>query len=117
LVDEDSTGNRMCLDDCVRLSRIYTSTFPDEATIRIVVTALEKAGYRCVIPEFGTANRDWCGQFVVKELSHWQRGSDGFRISFVVRRIPVLWNSASNPLSHLPIDPAWQSYVDVYVPD
>jgi hypothetical protein len=115
LVDETSTGNRLCLEECVRLSRTYTSPFPDEATITIVVTTLEKAGYRCVVPPLATVNRDWCGNFEVDVLSHWQRGTDSMTISLVVHDIPSTW--AATDLSGMTVDPAWQSYVDVYIPE
>ena len=113
LVHETSTGNRMCLDECVRLSRTYTSPFPAEATTKIVVTALEKAGYRCVIPPLTTVNCDWCGDLEVDVLSYWKRGTDSFTVSFDVHRIPSTW--ASTDLSGMPVDPAWQSYVGVYI--
>ncbi len=113
LVHETSTGNRMCLDECVHLSRFYTSPFPGEATIKIVVTALEKAGYRCVIPPLTTVNRDWCGNFEVNVLSYWKRGTDSFTLSFDVHPIPGTW--ASTDLSGVPVDPASQSYVGVYL--
>jgi hypothetical protein len=115
LVDETATGNRMCLEECVRLSRVYTSPSPAEATLKIVVTALEKAGYRCIIPSVSSVNRDWCVNFEVEFLSYWQRGTDRFTISIDVNPIPS--TGASLELPDIPVDPAWQSSVGVSIPE
>ena len=111
LVDESSEGNRMCLDECVNLTRTYTSPHPAVATIQIVVTALEKAGYRCVKPQNSSVDRDWCGNLEVNVLSYWQRGTDGFTIGFVAHPIPSTW--ASEGLSEIHVDPDSQSYFQV----
>ncbi len=108
LVKETSTGNRICLEECVRLSRIYTSPLPHEATIKIVVTAMENAGYRCAIPSLASANRDWCGDFEYGVLSYWQRRTGGPVINFVVYPTP---RAGSIGLEGVALDPLWQSYV------
>ena len=47
LVDEHSTGNRLCMETCVTLSRRYSSPWPKEDTYRAFAAALTAAGYKC----------------------------------------------------------------------
>src|SRR5436189_1579731 len=47
LVDEYSTGNRLCMEECVTLSRRYSSPWPKEDTYRAFAAAFTAAGYQC----------------------------------------------------------------------
>ena len=106
LVDEYSVGNQLCFDSCVELGRVYTSPSPAEVTLKIVVSALKKAGYRCV-----PTSR--CANFERGFASLWQRGTDSLTTSIEVG--PVPGDEAFNWLSDIPFDPAWRSYVVVSV--
>jgi len=115
MVDENSTGNRLCLEECVVLSRTYGSTLTGKATVEIAVAALEQAGYRCIDPSGTAEDRDWCGSLDVDALSYWQRATGGFVISLVVHRIPSTW--AATDLSNVRVDPLWRSYAIVRLPE
>jgi hypothetical protein len=106
LVDDWSVGNRMCFDTCVELGRVYTSPSPAEATLKIVASALKKAGYRCV-------STSRCRHFEGGFVSDWQRGTGSLTTSVEVG--PVPGTEASSWLSDIPFDPAWRSYVVVSV--
>jgi hypothetical protein len=100
---------------CVALYRSYTSTFPITTTSQILVAALEKAGYRCVAPDEGRSDIDWCGFTDDRSgrVSYWQR-TDRLYIQFAVDPI----ESAAGPdLASAPVNPAWQSFVLLQVHD
>ncbi len=40
-------GNRLCLDECPRAQRLYSSPLPPEATDQALMAALARAGYAC----------------------------------------------------------------------
>jgi hypothetical protein len=111
---ESTTGNRICLEECVTLTRIYVSRLPAETTAKIVVTALGKAGYRCVIAQTTTTPSDGCRDRGADLQSDWTRETDGFHLSVHVHPIPGNW--AYTMLSGISVDPACQSFVAMILP-
>jgi hypothetical protein len=48
VIGEQSTGNELCMEECTRLTRRYSSPLSIDATQRIVDQALTAAGYACI---------------------------------------------------------------------
>ncbi|GHJ44293.1 hypothetical protein Cs7R123_16350 [Catellatospora sp. TT07R-123] len=113
LVKKTSSGNRLCLDDCVSLYRIYASAAPPPVLYDKITDTLRQAGYRCVPPAWQRPGVVWCGPFEPSHVSYWQRRDDQ-HIMLAVNPLPPPGELHRLP-SDVTADPAWQSFADVVV--
>lgn len=105
LVHESSTGNRLCLEECVQMERIYTSRSPHRTTFQVFAGVLSRSGYRC---------QSWCTEFdeYGSRFSTWT-GPGGRTINLVVHPTTGAW--ADSDLEGIHIDPDSQSYAQLFV--
>jgi Protein of unknown function (DUF2510) len=104
VVDEQWTGNRVCLESCLSVIRRYSSPSSKEDTFRIFTAALQGAGYHCVS---GCDGFDVTGASLV---STWQRTGQ-----------PEIWvmvfstaDPGANPYGE-PVDPARSVHADLHI--
>jgi hypothetical protein len=76
LIEEKLSGNDQCLDECLNLTRLYSSSKTTTETYRIFTAALERVGYRC---------SDHCEAHLV---SVFKKGSSEPDISLIVFLLP-----------------------------
>jgi hypothetical protein len=69
LVGESSSGNALCLDECSRYQRSYSTSRSPRDAYMVVTAALRKAGYQCVEPCEPGHEWTWHGPHLTIELS------------------------------------------------